>query len=147
VSVAGPFALVLLLIVVCPRRALADETTDDYAIAASGRRFRVSFDPASRLRLGVAGAYDADGPAPELLAGIAYRARWATGRGSERIVWQLDHRIADGWVEPMLRTGRSVPALDATIYSLAALRHDTSPVLVVPSSPPIGLPFPFDVGF
>ena len=27
------------------------------------------------------------------------------------------------------------------------LRHDASPRIVLPTSPPIGIPFPFDVGF
>jgi hypothetical protein len=42
---------------------------------------------------------------------------------------------------------RAVPAFDALLYGVTVLRHDESPSLVLPSSPPVGIPFPFDIGF
>jgi hypothetical protein len=40
-----------------------------------------------------------------------------------------------------------VPPLDASLYAVSMLRHDASPSIVLPTSPPVGIPFPFDVGF
>jgi hypothetical protein len=33
------------------------------------------------------------------------------------------------------------------MYAVSMLRHDASPSIVLPTSPPVGIPFPFDVGF
>jgi hypothetical protein len=37
--------------------------------------------------------------------------------------------------------------MDASIYSVSLHRHDEAPSAVLPSTPPISVPFPFDVGF
>lgn len=118
----------------------------------SGRHFRVAFDPASRVSLGVA-ATAARGPAgaptaaPEIAAGITYRMVRASGTGRDRVAWQVEHRIVAGWVRPLAGPAPGFPALDAAVYSVSLNRHDASPSLVLPTSPPVGLPFPFDVGF
>jgi hypothetical protein len=124
--------------------------TAAFAADASGHRFRVGFDPASRIWLGLAGALDRGPPgtpdgAFEIDAGLAYRTTSARGEGADRVAWQIDHRILAGWVQPAPRAG-ALPALDATLYSVSMLRHDASPSLVLPTSPPVGIPFPFDVG-
>jgi len=129
----------------------AQETSADYAISPEGHRYRVRFDPASRIFVGLSGALvrDADRPlalAAELDAGIWYRAMYARGKGSERVTWQVDHRWVSGYVMPARQLSLGVPALDATLYEVSALRHDLSPRLILPMSPPVRLPFPFDVG-
>ena len=121
-----------------------------YETSPAGHRFRVGFDPASRVALGLAGALErgpGGGPAgaPEILAGIRYRTVSASGLGRDRVSWQIDHRVADGWVQPFGRpTG--LPTFDAALYGGSFLRHDASPSIVLPASPPVGIPFPFDVG-
>jgi hypothetical protein len=125
--------------------------TATFARSDSGHRFRVGFDPASRVSLGLAGAVDR-GPtgAPaggfEVDAGLSYRVQSARGEGRDRVAWQVDHRVLAGWVRPVPRAD-GVPGIDAALYGVSMLRHDASPSIVLPTSPPVGIPFPFDVGF
>lgn len=127
----------------------------DFAVSEEGHRYRVRFDPSTRVRFGVGEALGvgteagdaALGQAPELTAGLAVQTVRSRGAGRERIVWQVDHRVVSGWVHPLGAGARPVPAFDAVLYGVTVLRHDESPSLVLPSSPPIGIPFPFDVGF
>ncbi|WP_437908487.1 hypothetical protein WME95_11840 [Sorangium sp. So ce327] len=123
----------------------------DTAVSEEGRRFRVRFDPASRVWLGVAsalhrGAGGAIEIEPEIDAGLSYRARSVTGSGPGRVVWQADHRVLAGRVSPAGQALDGVPALDAALYGASFLRHDESPRVVLPMSPPIAVPFPFDIG-
>jgi hypothetical protein len=121
-----------------------------YDVSPEGRRFRVGFDPGSRVWLGAAGTV-ARGVTTtvtgglEVSAGVGIRNRSFTGEGKDRVSWENDHRILPGWVRPVPGpTG--LPAWDAALYSVTMLRHDASPSIVVPTSPPVGIPFPFDVG-
>ena len=130
------------------------QAQEGYQTSPEGHAFRVRFDPESRIRLGfgdalgLGGANDgAVSQAPELTAGIAYRQIASKGEGKERIVWQIDHRFASGWVHPLRRAARPLLAFDAAVYAVTALRHDEAPSIVLPSSPPVNLAFPFDVGF
>lgn len=147
---AQALAAAVALLAAGPVRA---ETADppDYLKAPSGRRYRVRFDPGSRIWLGISGvtARGKSGAvtgAPELDAGLAFRTLHESGVGHDRVTWQVDHRVLAGWVQP-LRGAAGVPPLEATVYGLSMLRHDESPSIVLPSSPPVGIPFPFDVGF
>jgi len=154
--------VLLVLILALPRAARADapvvkesakRTADDYQVGTMGHRFRVRFDPASNISVGVAGAFTrgpgkgAPRPALELALGITYRNYWIYGEGKEQVIWQIDHRIASGAVQPLRASVAGAPALDAAVYSVCVLRHDESPVIVLPSSPPASIPFPFDIGF
>lgn len=157
----GPLAL--------PRAALADEVLapaagDDHQRSPEGRRFRVRFDPASRVWIGARAALAADparlagaaepsaggsppaGPALEIDAGLSYRSWIESGAGAARVVWQVDHRVLAGWVAPLARPLAGAPALDAAVYGASLLRHDESPRVVLPMAPPVSVPFPFDVG-
>ena len=93
----------------------------------------------------------ARGPSPklspglEVSAGIGIRNHSATGEGKDRVSWENDHRILPGWVRP-IPGPNGLPAFDAALYSVTMLRHDASPSIVVPTSPPVGIPFPFDIG-
>lgn len=127
----------------------------DFAVGDEGRRFRIRFDPATRVRFGVGGAMSVGSPsgdaaiglAPELTAGLGVQTVRSRGGGRDRVVWQIDHRLVAGWVHPVREGARPVPAFDALLYGVTVLRHDESPSLVLPSSPPVGIPFPFDIGF
>ena len=154
-SIPGLRALLVaaagLLLLSTSARTRAEE---GYEVSPEGHSFRVRFDPESRIRLGfgdalgLGGARDgAPAQAPEVTAGVAYRQIESTGEGKDRIVWQIDHRFVSGWIHPLRRAGRSLPALDAALYAVTALRHDELPSIVLPSSPPVSIAFPFDVGF
>jgi hypothetical protein len=135
-----------------PSGSRPDPSSEDHRIAASGRRFRVRFDPVSRVWVGLGPALSRDHQdklalTPELNLGVSYRSLFKSGIGKERIIWQVDHRIANGWVQPFRRDATGVPAFDATVYRASLLRHDQSPAVVLPFSPPLSVPFPFDIGF
>jgi hypothetical protein len=124
---------------------------DAYAVNDAGHRYRVRFDPASRVTLGIAAASvrgEGGKPlvSPEIQASIAYRATSENGTGKDRVAWQIDQRFLAGWAQPSARAA-GLPAFDASLYAVSMLRHDESPNMVLPTSPPIGVPFPFDVGF
>jgi hypothetical protein len=146
---------VAALATAAPAVARADGAADappTFAADPSGRRFRIAFDPESRVTLGAA-VTAARGPkggpvvAPEIDAGIAYRSTSARGAGRDRVAWEVEHRILTGWARPLGGPERGVPAFDAALYDVSIHRHDASPSLVLPMSPPVGVPFPFDVGF
>lgn len=130
-----------------------DDSKDDYRVSASGRRYRVRFDPASRVTVsaGATVAHDGEGNAlPAFEAGFwfGYRKIYRSGAGDGRVTWQIDHELTSGTVRPAVRPGGGdVPSLDATLYRATLLRHSESPSIVLPISPPVTIGFPFDVGF
>lgn len=140
-----------LLSALTPALARAQEV---YQVSPEGHPFRVRFDPESRIRLGIAESLGLGGAhegaltqAPEVIAGVSYRQIESTGKGKDRIVWQIDHRFVSGWIHPLRRPSRPLPSVDAALYAVTALRHDEVPSIVLPSSPPVSIAFPFDVGF
>lgn len=144
------FVAVGISILTAASSAAADDR--DFRVSKEGRRFRVQFDPESRIRAGVASTLARTtnnklGASIEVHAGISLRRRRAWGEGPTRVEWQIDHRFLTGWVAPTVQQFGQMPALDATFYAVAAHRHDLAPRIVLPSSPPASIPFPFDVGF
>ncbi len=129
-----------------------DDRKGDYQVSASGRRYRVRFDPASRVTLSAAATvlHDGEGNAlPAFEAGFwfGYRKIYRAGAGDGRVSWQIDHQLTSGTVRPTVRPGGTdVPSLDATLYRATLLRHSESPSIVLPLSPPVTIGFPFDVG-
>jgi hypothetical protein len=125
--------------------------SDDYLVSEEGRRFRVRFDPASRIWAGVSGAF---GNSPggaitatlELDVGVGYRAVYTWGQGQDEIIWRLDNRWVAGRLWPLHTPVEGVPGLDMALYSVSMHRHDESPRIVLPMSPPVSVPFPFDIG-
>lgn len=128
------------------RAAAADDTTTD----DQGRTFRVRFDPGSELRLGAVGGVWAAGSDhqldPAIVTGLAYRAASRTGFKHDNVSWQLDHRAFWGTVRPWGGTVKDVPEGDLTLYSGTYLRHTDEPFLMLPTSPPKRMYFPFDIG-
>lgn len=121
-----------------------------YSTSDSGQRFRVAFDPASRISIGVSGAGNIESkaavrPAAIGMLGIKYRGVLESGLGMSRVTWRLDNAFVSGWIAPFDRETGAIPRLDATAYSLFAHRHDLQPSMVLPVSPPIAIPFPFDI--
>lgn len=135
-----------------PADSRPDPGSPDYRIAASGRRFRVRFDPVSRVWLGGGPALTRDhdrvlAVTPELNLGLSYRSLFESGLGRDKVVWQVDHRVLNAWARPFRRDPGGMPSFDATLYRASLLRHDQSPAVVLPFSPPMSVPFPFDIGF
>jgi hypothetical protein len=130
--------------------AVVEPPPAQYVFSASGHPYRVTFDPASRVWLGLAGAVDHRFVGPpvgafEVDAGVSYRTRRSRGEGQEQVLWQIDHRFVAGWVQPAVRMG-GIPVFDAALYSISMLRHDATSAMMLPTSPPVGIPFHFDVG-
>ncbi|MBK8251380.1 MAG: hypothetical protein IPK82_01765 [Polyangiaceae bacterium] len=128
-----------------------DKRESDYQISEKGRKFRVRFDPASRVSLTMGGSAYHDGngsvaPAVETGFSFQYRKVYRTGAGEGRVFWQIDHQLVSGWVRPFVRPADGVPSLEATLYRATLLRHSESPSIVLPVSPPLTVGFPFDVG-
>jgi hypothetical protein len=165
VSARGVFALLSVLVFFgVPRAAIArgspegavaepapEDGGSDYLTSSEGRRFRVRFDPASRIWFGISAAMGrrSDRPVaflPEVGAGLSYRSVYKSGIGTDQVIWQIDQRVLAGWAWPLSRPVENVPALDMTLYAASLLRHDEAPSIVLPLSPPVSVPFPFDVG-
>lgn len=132
--------------------AEGNESEPEYLVSKEGHPFRVRFDPLSRFWVGAASAFTLSPdltikPVFEANLGISYRAIYHWGKGNDTIVWQLDQRFVGGSVWPFLRRIENIPALDAALYTVSLHRHDEHPRIVLPSSPPASVPFPFDVGF
>ncbi len=128
-----------------------EDSRGDYETSTTGRKYRVRFDPASRLSLtsGLRLMHDGEGnvvPAFEAGFSFTYRRVYRFGKGEEQIRWQVDHGFPSGVVFPFLRPASEIPSFDATVYRLSVLRHSESPSVVLPMSPPVTLAFPFDVG-
>lgn len=117
----------------------------------SGHRYRVRFDPFSRLTVtgAMTVAHDGEGSAIAAFeAGfrIGYRKVYEFGTGQGRITWQIDHQLVTGTVRPFARPTPGMPSFDATLYRATMLRHSEDPSIVLPLSPPITVGFPLDVG-
>jgi hypothetical protein len=137
-----------------PEQGGEDESAEgesDFMVSPEGRRFRVRFDPASRIWLGLSAAMGPSRDRPlafplQADAGLSYRSVFQRGSGTEQVIWQIDHRVLAGWVWPLRRPVENIPALDVTLYAPSFLRHDEAPSVVLPFSPPVSVPFPFDIG-
>lgn len=124
----------------------ADATVTD----ARGRRFRVEFDPASQLRMGVVGGVAAAGrqaaAATALETGASLRTVTRYGKHRDMVRWQLDHRIAWGHVMPWTEAAGGLRPMDASAYAGTWLRHAEASYLMLPTDPPRNLYFPLDIG-
>lgn len=145
------FTAAVLAACLTPRAAAAAEP-GDYLISEEGHPFRVRFDPASRIRLGagVALALNPEGGIDatlEVESGLGIRTIYTWGMGRDEVIWQVDHRFASGWLWPLRRSVEGVPALDMALYGAFLHRHDDAPSIALPISPPVSVPFPFDIGF
>lgn len=152
--------VVSLLAVTHSESALADELAPEaepptYVRDDAGRRMRVRFDPGNRWHVGAglmggltrspAGEGE-DGPrevAVELSTQFA--GRNAVDLGREGIRYKLYHRVLDGRLD--VPTDGSGYALDATLYDARFMRWAKDGSVLIPTSPPVRMPFPFGIGF
>jgi hypothetical protein len=121
---------------------------DSYATDERGRRFRIRFDPASQISLGLHTAFTGGpedlGHSWELGLGYSLRSVLEFVQDDDRIRWQLDHRVLGSRIG-MAASG-DLPELDLTAYAGSYLRHTDFPYLTLPTDPPRRFYFPFDIG-
>jgi len=124
----------------------------DYLVdKETGHPFRVRFNPARHFALGVGAAFQPLSDEPitptlQLDLDFTFRAVFKYGEGLGRVLWQIDHTVLSGWTWPLERLAEGVPAMDVVGYSVSLHRHDEGPRIVLPTSPPASIPFPFDIG-
>lgn len=109
--------------------------------AANGARFRTCFDPGRGLELSAGGSARSLNPALDL--GLGLRLRGARdSRSKAGTTWLLQHRLlgADA------RWSKAERHLTLTAYEGLARRHVDEGFLLLPTTPPIRLPFPLDLG-
>jgi hypothetical protein len=128
---------------VVAREAAADEPAPPTWIERpAGVRFRVRFDPGERLVIGAGlaagtGAHATSvGVAPALELGVHRRS--APPAPDWDVYWKRDHQLAHLRLAPA--------RIDVALYRGLYLRHSREGTLTIPSSPPVALPLPFDVG-
>jgi hypothetical protein len=138
---AALLAAALALAAAAPARAQVDVWRAD----ASGARFRVRFDPGHRLLLGAGTALvRGDGRAalaPALEVGLLVRSE-RPGAGWD-VTWGASHELAHLSLSPGTD---GTPTLDGALYRGLFLRASREGTLSIPSSPPLSLPLPFDIG-
>lgn len=123
----------------------------DFGVDDKGQSFRVRFDPASEVRLGLVGGASGGSHGVEaasgLEIGILYRSLVEFGdKEEDRISWQLDHHFITGRIQPWTEEMGGAPGLDMVAYAGSFLRHSAAPYMVLPTDPPQRFYFPFDVG-
>jgi hypothetical protein len=114
--------------------------TDDCAMRDDdGEPFPVCFDPGNALLLGT-GMQVRDGLAlPTLQAGILLRTERTSK--SKGLLWFNTHRILVTEATP----GNTRRGLTTTLYEGTFRRHLEEGFILIPTSRPIRIPFPFDV--
>jgi hypothetical protein len=120
--------------------------------APDGSAMRVRFDPGDRLLMGALvdlrsteGTGDARiAPlAPVLEIGLMLRsARPAPGW---EVFWKREHAILHLHLR-FRPTGVGAPALDGQLYRATFIRHSRAGAITVPTTPPLRLAVPFDIG-
>lgn len=120
--------------------AVASPRLDDCArLDDAGEPFPICFDPGNALLLGT-GMQMRNGMAvPTLQAGILLRTE-RTSR-SKGMLWFNTHRILVTEATP----GTARRGLTATLYEGTFRRHLEEGFILIPTSRPLRIPFPFDV--
>jgi len=98
-----------------------------------GREMRVGFDLGSRWLIG--GSYDPHDEVWRVEHGLLFR-----DRDDEGVRWKLDHALLEGEVDTRGRWS-------ASLYRGLYLRNSGDGSLVIPTSPPIRITLPADLGF
>jgi hypothetical protein len=125
------------------RISLTSPTPSVWKTGADGAPFRVTFDPGHRLLLGVAAdAGTKAGWAPALEVGLLLRSK-APAPGWD-VNWSLNQELMHlRLVGPYGDRGAGV---EGHLYRGLFLRQSREGSLTIPSTPPLSLPLPFDVG-
>jgi hypothetical protein len=135
--------LVCLAVALAVAPAAAAATEPVWVVDAQGRRFRALFDPGHRLFAG-AGALGAAGngsAGTRLAAEVGVALRAPPPAPADEVFWKRDHRL-----ELRLRRAGDQPWVEGTLYHGIYLRHSREGALTIPTTPPLRLALPFDVG-
>jgi hypothetical protein len=114
----------------------------------------VRFDPGNRTLLGVGVAFTtsaADRFTAPFELRVVKRIRHVLDLGQpdapDFVRWRFDHHLLDTpWLWPAHLPG-GIPSMTTTLYRGHYLRHAKDAALLIPTSPPVRLPFPLDLGF
>ncbi len=113
--------------------------------ARDGTPFRVRFEPGHRLFVGVAVHADAGEAGRDFAAavnmGLSLRAPIPDGDWD--LYWKRDHDIAHLFVRP---TSTGAPRIQGRLYRGTFIRRSRSGALTIPTTPPLRLGVPFDIG-
>ena len=145
------FALILAGLI-SSNACLADEAQreGEYMTDEQGRRFRVAFDPARRLSLGLGYGLDGNNDTVDdtltIWTGLEYRFVFDYGSDEYFVQWRLDHQFLVGSVEPESGPFMELPNADIALYRGWYERHATDSYITFPSTPPSRVFFPFDIG-
>jgi hypothetical protein len=135
-----------LALVVAPLPALASDPVDApvWMTDGRGRRFRSRFDPGERLfaGAGAVGVATTGSSRFEGTAEVGLSLRAPPPDPEAPVFWKRDHQIT----HLRLRRGGDGVALDGRLYQAILLRHSREGSLTIPTTPPLRLTLPFDVG-
>jgi hypothetical protein len=147
VKALWPLLWIALAAAACVAR---EARADDYTTDEWGRRFRVAFDPATQLRLGLLAGITGTSGAPQaataLETGLSVRTLGRSRKHGQEVRWQLDHRLVWGHLMPATPAAGGLRAFDASAYAGTWLRHADASYLVLPTEPPRNVYFPLDIG-
>ena len=124
--------------------ALLEPSAEDACagVTAEGERARLCMDPSYGLAVAAAGAFWSGSGALDLGVDLRLSGQWESTATKQATWLQLHH---------VLRSSVSVGALRPTLRAVAYeghwRRHVAEPYIAVPTTPPIRLPFPFDISF
>jgi hypothetical protein len=112
---------------------------------AKGQTYTVCFDPGNRVALlaSPGAMLQTSGLSSELELDLGLRLRRSrASRTHEKLTWTVEQHFLEGGV--MLKQG-TPPAWDVTAYQGIYLRHLEEGFILIPTSTPIRIPFPFDI--
>jgi hypothetical protein len=134
-------ALLVLGIGATPARAQVDVWLTD----PGGKRFRVRFDPGSRAFIGGGAATAVGGGAPSLVPAleVGLLSRFERPAAGWDVSWSRSQALGLLRLSPA-SSGRVV--LDGALYRGLFLRASREGTLTIPSSTPLVVPLPFDIG-
>jgi hypothetical protein len=111
-----------------------------WIVDGQGRRFRVRFDPGHRVYAGMGASAEARRLEP--VAEVGLHLRSDAPAADAEVFWKRDHELA----HLRLRRGGDGLGLEGRLYHTIMLRHSREGSLTIPTSPPLRLTLPFDVG-
>jgi hypothetical protein len=134
-----------LVLALAPLPALAAADRADppvWITDAEGRHFRVRFDPGERLFAGAGALAVAGSSRFELAAEVGLSLRAPPPPAEAEVFWKRDHDLA----HLRLRRAGDGLGLEGRLYQGVFFRHSREGSLTIPTTPPLRLTLPFDVG-
>jgi hypothetical protein len=138
-----------LALAVAPAAAAAErparaEEAPVWLVDGKGRRFRVRFDPGHRFYAGAgaAGLWVGGRPAPGPVLELGLALRAAPPPFDAEVFWKRDHELGRLRLGP----GSGGAWLEARLYRGTFLRHSREGSFTIPTTPPLRVTLPFDVG-